>query len=94
MKKLFFLLSIAYGVSSCLTYKDIVNFQDGQDLSTGRLDSITNFAKWTIQSEDILMVNVFSSNQEAVRQFNIMNPGTVGNMQMFGGQRMSEAMIG
>jgi polysaccharide biosynthesis/export protein len=94
MKKLFFLLAIGYGVTSCLTYKDILNFQDGQDLSTGRLDSITNFAKWTIQTEDILMVNVFSSNQEAVRQFNIMNPGAMGNMQMFGGQRMSEAMIG
>lgn len=74
------------GFSSCLFYKDIVNFQDGQDLTDGKLDSITNFGKWTIQPEDILQINVYSSNQEAAEQFNIMDTRLIGQtMRMAGG---------
>ena len=79
------LISITLSGSGCLFYKDIVNFQDGDDLGEGRLDSITNFAKWTIQPEDILQINVYSSNQEAAEQFNIMDTRMIAQMQRMGG---------
>ena len=82
--------------TSCIFYKDIVNFQDGQDLSEGKIDSIRNLAKWTVQPEDILMINVYSSNMDAARQFNIMDVGRGGNMGMMvqGGGSLSESLIG
>lgn len=82
-----FMLAIALvsSLSSCLTYKDIVNFQDGVDLGDGRLDTITNFAKWTIQPEDILQINVYSSNREAASQFNIIDTRQMAMMMQMGG---------
>ncbi len=71
--------------TSCLMYKDIVNFQDGQELGDGRLDTITNFAKWTIQPEDIIQVNVYSSNQEVANQFNIIDTRQLAQMMRMGG---------
>lgn len=79
------LISITLSGSGCLFYKDIVNFQDGDDLEDGRLDSITNFAKWTIQPEDILQINVYSSNQEAAEQFNIMDSRLMAQTMRTGG---------
>ncbi|HLG38425.1 MAG TPA: polysaccharide biosynthesis/export family protein, partial [Chitinophagaceae bacterium] len=78
-------LAVVLSLSSCLTYKDIVNFQDGVDLGDGRLDTITNFAKWTIQPEDILQINVYSSNQEAAEQFNIMDTRIMAQVMQMGG---------
>ncbi len=78
-------LAVVLSLSSCLTYKDIVNFQDGVDLGDGRLDTITNFAKWTIQPEDILQINVYSSNQEAAEQFNIMDTRMMAQVTQMGG---------
>ena len=82
--QLIFIITIVLSVSSCLSYKDIVNFQDGQDLGDGRLDSIANFSKWTIQPEDIIQINVFSSNQVAAEQFNIIDVRSLAQMQRQG----------
>jgi len=82
---LLLLALLTTSMSSCLFYKDIVNFQDGNDLGDGRLDSITNFAKWTIQPEDIIQINVYSSNQEAAEQFNIMDSRQLAQMMRMGG---------
>jgi polysaccharide export outer membrane protein len=81
---------------SCLFYKDIVNFQDGYDLNESRFDSITNYSKWTIQPEDILMINVYSSNKEAAADFNIIDIRGGGMMMMGGmtGGSLQEPMIG
>jgi len=72
-------------LTSCITYKDIVNFQDGQDLKDGKLDSIVNFTKWTVQPEDILQVNVYSSNIAEASRFNVMDIRTNMQMQQAGG---------
>ena len=95
MKILFYILlgALTMSFSSCLVYKDIVNFQDGQDLEDGRWDLITNFAKWTIQPEDILQINVHSSNQEAAEQFNIMDTRLAGQMMRSGGAGAAGAMM-
>jgi polysaccharide export outer membrane protein len=93
LKTLLPLLLLSLLLSGCLSYKDIVNFQDGQDLGDGRLDSIANFARWTIQPEDIVQVTVSSSNMEAAQQFNIIDSRTVMQMQMQaggGGRTLSE----
>lgn len=94
MKTLLPLLLLSLLLSSCLSYKDIVNFQDGEDLGDGRLDSIANFARWTIQPEDIVQVTVSSSNMEAAQQFNIIDSRTVMQMQMQGGGRGFSEPIG
>lgn len=90
--KYFILLLPILALQSCLSYKDIVNFQDGQDLGDGRLDSIANFARWTIQPEDIIQVTVSSSNMEAAGQFNIFDARQLVQMQAMGagGRTLSE----
>ncbi len=76
---------LATSLTSCITYKDIVNFQDGQDLKDGKLDSIVNFTKWTVQPEDILQINVYSSNIAEAGRFNLMDIRTNMQMQQAGG---------
>lgn len=71
-------------LQSCLSYKDIVNFQDGDDLIDGRLDSIANFARWTIQPEDIIQVTVSSSNMAAAQQFNVIDARQAMQLQAMG----------
>lgn len=95
-KYLIILVSL-FTLQSCLFYKDIVNVQDGFDLDETRVDTIVNYAKWTIQPEDVLMVNVYSSNKEAANDFNIMVMEMRGGMMMgggMGGGGLSEPMIG
>jgi polysaccharide biosynthesis/export protein len=87
------LLALLPTLSSCLFYKDIVNFQDGRDLDDGRLDSISNFAKWTIQPEDILAVTIYSSNQEEAERFNIMDSRVLGQQMRMGGAGAAGAQM-
>jgi polysaccharide export outer membrane protein len=81
---IFWAAYLVTSLTSCITYKDIVNFQDGQDLKDGKLDSIVNFTKWTVQPEDILQINVYSSNQLEAERFNIMDTRTLAQMQRMG----------
>ena len=92
----YLLLLLLLPLSSCLFYKDIVNFQDGYDLDESRLDSIVNYEKWTIQPEDLLLIMVNSSNMEAAQQFNLVNMAQGGGMmfQAMGGGGLSEPVIG
>ncbi len=79
------LLVFMMSFSSCLVYKDIVNFQDGQDLEDGVLDSIYNNNYWTIQPEDILQINIYSSNQLEAERFNIIDTRIMSQMMAQGG---------
>lgn len=67
-----------------MTYRDIVNFQDGQDLRDGVIDSITNYTKWTVQPEDILQITVYSSNVAEARRFNLLDNQAFVQMQQQG----------
>lgn len=90
----FLLILVSFlSLQSCLFYKDIVNVQDGFDLDETRVDTIVNYAKWTIQPEDIILVNVYSSNKEAANDFNIMEMRGGMGMNM-GGGGLSEPMMG
>jgi polysaccharide export outer membrane protein len=58
-------------LNSCLTYKQIVNFQDGEDLADGRIDSIANKAVVRIQPDDVIAIFVSSYEREEASRFNI-----------------------
>ncbi len=75
---------MAISLSSCLTYKQIVNFQDGEVLDSGYIDSISNFYPLKLQPDDVLQVIVSSFETEEARRFNTMMGGS-NNQQMGGG---------
>jgi len=57
-------------LSSCLTYKDIVNFQDGKNLGNGVVDSIAKLNQVRLKTDDIVQVVVSSYNREEADRFN------------------------
>lgn len=59
--------------SSCLSYKNIVNFQDGQDLGSSDPETIANYQGIHIQPDDILQITVYSYNLEEAQRFNIID---------------------
>ncbi len=68
---LFFLLVLGTQLSSCLTYKDIVNFQDGNDLIDGKIDSIKNFTPLRLKTDDVVMIMVSGYNDVEANRFNL-----------------------
>ncbi|HEY1025496.1 MAG TPA: polysaccharide biosynthesis/export family protein [Sphingobacteriaceae bacterium] len=72
--RLSFYLLVGFVLSSCSSYKEVPYFQD-LDRQTSWKESIQNYAAATIQSEDILGINVASLNPEASSVFNYsLNP--------------------
>jgi polysaccharide biosynthesis/export protein len=67
------LIGIVSMFGSCLTYKQIVNFQDGEDLVEGRVDSILNTTEIRLQPEDVVSINVSSYEREEAARFNIID---------------------
>ena len=59
--------------SSCLTYKDIVNFQDGSSLGVGISDSVINHHEVRLKTDDIVQVIITSFNKEEAERFNLLN---------------------
>jgi len=78
------------GLSSCLSYKQIVNFQDGQDLGPGKADSIANQHPVRLQTDDVVMINVTSFNLEEANRFNVIPIMQIGQMQQQGGNSVNE----
>jgi polysaccharide biosynthesis/export protein len=79
INRLFFptmLIGISAFFSSCLTYKQIVNFQDGEDLADGRIDSILNKVEVRLQPEDVISINISSYEQLEANKFNIIDLNT------------------
>jgi polysaccharide export outer membrane protein len=78
--------------SSCLSYKDIVNFQDGKSLGAGAVDSIINKHEVRLKTDDIVQVIVTSYAREESERFNLMNTQQVGQMagQQGGGQSIAD----
>jgi polysaccharide export outer membrane protein len=72
-----FVALISVLLSSCLGYKDIVNFQDGNDLDKGKVDSIMNFAPVRLKPDDIVMIVVSGYNSEETDKFNLADMRTL-----------------
>lgn len=57
--------------SSCLRYKDIVNFQNGTKPLSEIADSIENHNELKIKPEDVIQVIITSYNKEEAAKFNL-----------------------
>lgn len=66
----FLLITILQG---CLTYKQIVNFQDGDDLKSGKVDSILNSVLIRLQPDDVIQINVMGYDKEEADKFNLID---------------------
>lgn len=83
------------GLSSCLSYKQIVNFQDGADLKDGLREKVENYQQVRLQPDDVVMINVFSFNTEEANRFNAVPlQGQVMMMQQAGGGISATEPIG
>jgi len=60
-------------LSGCLSYKEMVNFQDGSDLGLGGAVTIANQPILTVRADDLLQVSVNSYNLEEALRFNIIS---------------------
>lgn len=86
LKKIFLIVVVITTCTSCLTYKQIVNFQDGQDLGQqNKLDTIQNAIQIRLQPDDVVMVNVFSYNMDEAAKFNSIPPAQLAMMQQQAG---------
>lgn len=52
-------------ISSCVSNKKIAYFQDIQTINQAKLENATSFTEPTIQSDDILSINVFTLNPQS-----------------------------
>lgn len=89
--QLFTFLSLALSLSSCLTYKQIVNFQDGDNL--GKVDTvqlIQNFEPLRIKPDDIVQVIITSYNREESERFNLISTQQVGMGQQQAGASVAD----
>lgn len=93
-RSLLWLLCLPLLLTSCLSYKQIVNFQDGSDLGKGLADSIANLQQIRLQADDVVFINITSYNMEEAGRFN----GVIGGMQMGmmqgGGGSVNEPIFG
>ena len=77
--------------SGCLTYRDIVNFQDGSQLGKNLTDSISNKFEVRLKPEDIINVTVTSYIREESERFNLTNSQQSQQMSgMAGGASVSD----
>lgn len=51
--------------TSCVSNKNIAYFKDIQSLNQAKLENATNFVEPTIQSDDILSINIFTLNPQS-----------------------------
>jgi polysaccharide export outer membrane protein len=66
-------LLITGSLSSCLSYREMVNFQDGAALGQHGADVIPPIPSLTVQRDDQLQVTINSYNQEEALRFNIVS---------------------
>jgi polysaccharide export outer membrane protein len=87
MKRPHALLTILlpYLLSGCLSYKEMVNFQDGGDLGKRGAEAIIDQPKLTVKPDDLVQVTINSYNQEEAMRFNIVNTQTQAQLSGQGG---------
>jgi polysaccharide biosynthesis/export protein len=76
MKNLFrviFFFLLSGNLSSCLSYREMVNFQDGAALGRDGGEIIPPIPPLTVRKDDLLQVTINSYNQEEAIRFNIVS---------------------
>ena len=94
MRSYIYFLLLPLLLTSCISYKQIVNFQDGTDLGKGRADSIANLQQIRLQPDDVVLVNITSFNMEEANRFNGMMGGMMQMGMMQGGASVNEPIFG
>jgi polysaccharide export outer membrane protein len=76
MRNLLILILPLMGMTSCLPYRHIVNFQDANQAEGMIQDSMTNAARIHLQHDDVFQVLVYSyANPQEAAKFNPIQPG-------------------
>lgn len=76
MKKnriLAFVVSTSLLMQGCLSYREMVNFQDGADLGRKGVEAVSALPPLTIRTDDLIQVNVNSYNMEEAQRFNLIS---------------------
>lgn len=84
MKIIRYLFFLALLTTSCVTYEPLINFEEG--VPTQSTEEILNQMELRIQPEDLLKIDVYSTNPKAVAAFNLQQAG--------GGQQMNMQQLG
>ena len=81
----FLLVVVVLIMQGCLSYKQIVNFQDGANLKDGLKEEVQNFQQVRLQPDDVVVINVFGFNAEEANRFNAIPMQLQGQMMQQGG---------
>lgn len=76
MKNLYRYLSLFIlfaSFSSCLSYREMVNFQDGAGLGQSGMEKLPSVPPLTVRPDDLLQVTINSYNQEEALRFNVVS---------------------
>jgi len=73
------LLVLALSMTSCVKFDQLVNYQQGPPLPIGNID-VDAPPQFTVQPDDILQIQVTSSNMELAAPYNPMMPSGSGGM--------------
>jgi polysaccharide export outer membrane protein len=73
LKAFLILLLFSGTFTSCLSYREMVNFQDGESLGRNGGDIIPPVPSLTVRTDDLLQVTINSYNQEEALRFNIVS---------------------
>jgi len=60
-------------LQGCLSYREMVNFQDGADLGRKGNEAVGSLPPLTIRPDDLLQVNINSYNMEEAQRFNLIS---------------------
>ena len=73
LKRCIYFLMITGCLTSCLSYREMVNFRDGENLGRDGGDVIPPIPALTVRPDDQLQVTINSYNQEEALRFNIVS---------------------
>lgn len=86
MRSLLLLILPVFLFTSCLSYRNIVNFQDAREKEGIVQDSITNAGRILLQTDDVVQVLIYSySNPQEASKFNPIQSGMRNAGQSGGG---------
>lgn len=67
------LMAASFLAQGCLSYREMVNFQDGADLGQNGPEAVSKLPALTIRPDDLLQININSYNMEEAQRFNLIS---------------------
>jgi polysaccharide export outer membrane protein len=72
--------------TGCLSYREMVNFQDGADLGRAGRVAVPSLPELTLRPDDLVAVTINSYNQEEALRFNVISNQSQVQLSAQGGQ--------